>query len=236
MSLTEFPEELILLISDYIYSNIDMVRLRICCRYFKEIGDKWGYIKHIKFGWDTDMMNFVHLNGFHSKFIQILEMDRINNPIPWIPCRWPKHVIFNECVMRTKLINPPLSNTENLTIKQPYFCKNKLKINWSKIPNLKHLNIHSYDMEFEGLDKCKNIKTICIDLHNNSEIPDWICNFPKLEILISSCLCKKPLHFISNNFKICLIPKMKKFTSNSKFIPELHLNANPNEYINVSSF
>jgi hypothetical protein len=230
------PEDLILEIRDFINNNNDMISLRTCCKYFKKIADKWGYIKYINFGMHTNVMNFVNLYGEHRKCIISLNIEHMNYPIPWIPGEWPKKVSFSNCYLGNKFIDPPESKTDSLCIIQTNNYRNRLKINWNKLTKLKYLYVETYDIEFKDLEKCKNLEVLCINLYNkNVKVPDCIQNFRKLKRVLISCKkIDKSLHFVSKNLKVCLVDKNKKFTSDSKLVPKFQLE-NIHEYVNVSA-
>lgn len=187
MSLKFLPEELILFIMEGINTNKDMIALVTTCKSFWKLGKKYGYIRSIKFGMQTDYMNFIHLYYRRNDFLHRLTMENMDKPMSWIPKAWPKEMIFNKCILDRKLIDPPLSPTETLVISHLHRhldYNNVLKINWSKIPNLRVLDVYAPDMEFTGIEQCQKLETVRINLINpHTKVPAFLANLPKLRTI-----------------------------------------------------
>ena len=222
MSFLIFCDDLLLNIFKFLMHNNDMIALRCCCQETKKITDVHGYIRTITFGMHTNFMNFLQLYDTSVNSIYKLTMEYMNDPIIWIPSKWPRNMIFTNCTMGNKLIDPPKSKTEILQIIDNW--PSILQINWKKLPQLKELYINVSDFNFEGLEYCQQLTTICINLCNrNRKVPKWIGNFPNLKIIMLNLYTDDNYHFISPNLEVCLIPKNKSFTSISKIVPKNHL-------------
>ena len=232
---TAICNDLLPCILRHLTTNKDMKAMRCTCKYLKEHTDQYGYIRNIVFGLNSDYMNYISLYNHNRASIYMLTMDSLTDPVPWIPSRWPETMIFNNCQMGNTQINPPTSPTKILRISDftpSHFpmlvgAPNILKINWTKLPQLREVYIRSPDMILDGMQACTHLETICIDLQNkNRPVPQWIGNFPKLKIIMINMATEGTYHFISPTLKICLIPKKTPFTSISKIVPPKHLKDN----------
>lgn len=235
MSLENIPDELILYIWEFVETNKDMVSLVSTCIRFQNLGKKFGYIKSITFGMHTDFMNFIELYYKRNYFLQRLTMENMINPMHWIPAAWPKEMIFNRCCMGNGLIDPPPSPTEILIIRDLHRTthSNVIKINWNKLKKLRVLDIYAPDMDFAGLDICKELQVVRIDLNNRRRLlPAFISHMPELQTIAVTCQADKAMHFVSDKLRICFIPKRHEFTSESRLVPKRHLEVN-SEYLNI---
>ena len=192
MSLEILPDELILHIWGFVKTNKDMVSLVSTYRRFRNLGKKFGYIKSLRLGMHTNFMNFIELCYRRNDFLQRLTIENINEPMPWIPVVWPKEMIFNRCFMGSKLVDPPPSPTETLIVRDLNRHKHHhtLKINWCKLEKLRVLDIYALDIDFTGLDKCKELEIIHIDLYKRPILPSFLAHMPKLNII--ECGVSKP--------------------------------------------
>lgn len=237
MSLDFLPEETILHIWEYVQTNKDIIALISTSRRFQKMGKTFGYIKSITVGMNMDFMNFIELYHKHNKFLQRLTIENMSNPTYLIPTSWPKEVIFNRCFMGNSLIDPPQSLTEILIIQDFNRTRNSpniLKINWNKLNKLRILDIYTTDIDFTGLDACKNLEIIRIDLDKKRLFPSFFAHMPKLHTIAVNCQSDTELHFVSNKLTNCFIPKKRKFTSESIIVPKKHLEIDF-EYFNIQS-
>jgi len=238
MFLATLPEDLLIhIMENPCLKNKDMIAIIRLSKSFLKLAKKVGYIKSIIFGMHTDYMNFVQLYHRRNYFLRSLTMENMDNPTLWIPKKWPKEIFFNRCNMGNNLIVPPLSPTETFIIKDLERHKNNniIKINWSKLPNLKIIDIYASDLDFTGLEYCTKLEVIRIDLRNTARcLPDFISRLENLSILAVSCKTTEPLNFLSKKLKICYVPKLRQFTSLSNIVPHKHLSVTF-EYINLQS-
>jgi len=107
----------------------------------------------------------------------------------------------------SSIINPPLSlKTEKLHI---YNSKeSKIRIEWTKFPNLKSLYIDCYDIELKGIEKCKKLETIFIQV-KNMVINDLsnIGSLTNLRYFISNFKVQNITTFYSQYLTQCLVEK-----------------------------
>ena len=85
------PEDLLLIIWKYLSTNKEVIALYRTCKYFKEIGDRSGYLRHLRLNLDSDIRNWHSLQGKHTGSVVSLSVNRMIRPIPWIPGKWPKN-------------------------------------------------------------------------------------------------------------------------------------------------
>ena len=233
------PYELILEIWGYVSGNSDMVALRLCNKYAKETGDKYGYIKHLELSMDAHYMNLVKIwNGLNLMALQSLSVRGFRSPANWIPFSWPKQVSFVNCPMGANILSPPSYNTTNLSISDSGI--GILKVDWNKFPNLRKLSVNYYSMDIESLKVCRKLEHLSLSLRKRGEkLPTWIADLPRLTTLRSNLKPKGKMHFTSNLLKICLVPKRRvcvgnrvlpcsmsccqRFTAVSRLVPEQHL-------------
>ena len=216
-----------------------MVNLRTTSKYFKRLGDKYGNIKHLKYNINTNFFSFLVLYD-KAKSLDSLEIEHVQCPFNFIPADkvWPKEISFSYCTLDSKRFSPPLSKTESFTYINN-FCRNPwinniLRIDWNKLPNLKTLVVRARRMEFEGLQNCKGLQRIIIELDDETILPEWIATLPDLRELITNCKTSKNLHFVSENLSVCLLSTKHRLSTLSRKLPQQHLLDNSN--INISAF
>lgn len=226
----EIPEDIHKYIWNKIDNNVDTLSLMETCKYFYKNGTNWGYIKTILFDISSDVIKYINMYHKAVKSLKRLEIRNLHDPITWITYRrWPETVIFNNCNMSCKIIDPLPSITEKLIIRENRHIHNgkMLHINWCKFPKLRVLDIYTYNINLEGIEDCKDLEVICIDVSMmNIKIPTCFANFQNLTFLVTNMYSDIPLHFVSKKFKFCSMPKKTNFSSNSKIIPENHLKKN----------
>jgi hypothetical protein len=225
----QIPDEILVYILEFLPTNADMISVTSTCRIFKNIGREFGYCKTILFGGNSNYLNMSNYYHPRNWFLTTLTIEKLDNPMAWIPMKWPKEMLFNCCALGSKLIDPPVSNTELLVIQDLNRNSNKdvIKINWCKLPKLRILDIYSNDIDFTGLDLCKDLEIIRIDVKNYARnLPDFVQDFQFLKTLAVSCSSKSSLHFVSTKLRRCFVPKTKEFTATSQFVPIRHLHIN----------
>jgi len=248
MSLEKLPKDLILVIWAFIRSNKSMTSLVTSCKYFKKVGDTYGYIK----SYDLDLNNYYFLRKLLSKnifFDKFITRD-ISRPSIMLNDKagWPRVVVFD--IGRddygfgyTNVIKPPLSpKTEVLKIsidKRYVGLTTPLTVIWCMFPNLKVLDIEVINVHLSGLIGCKKLEKIKINISGPVApiLPDFISSLPNLKILATNCRTTKPLHFISKKLQVCHVDKTLPFTSDSIIVPDRHLQchrrSSPYSYINL---
>ena len=204
------PDEMILEIWDWLFSNKDMVALRSCCTQFKILGDKHGYLRHLDLSMDADFMNLMVLWGKHNlKGLRSLCVSGFNSPGPWIPFPWPMHTLFSNCRMGSSMISPPLSPTTELRVTD--YGVGTLRMDWSKVPKLRLLELHAYDADLSGLVLCQGLEHLRLYLKTGKKgLPGWVANLPNLTTIQTNLVPETKMHFRSKRLRICLVPKRKR--------------------------
>lgn len=208
--MNELPDDVILEIWEWLFSNKDMISLRSCCKRFKNLGDRYGFIRHLNLSMDSDYMNLILIWGNQNlKGVRSLCVNGLTSPAHWIPFKWPQHMLFVQCNMGRSLITPPLSPTTELRITD--YSHGTLRIDWSKLPKLKLLEIYVYDVDFTGLEQCTGLEYLKIYLKTGQKtLPGWIANLKNLVSLSSNLFPETKMHFVSKKLQICLTPKRQK--------------------------
>ncbi len=211
-SLLLFPDETIIKIWDCLSSNKDMVALRSCCKQFKALCDEYGYIRHINLSMNADYMNLLFLrnSGRHNlKGLRYLSVSGFNSPAHWIPFPWPMHTIFTNCRMGASLISPPLSPTTELRVID--FGRGILRMDWSKVPKLRYLELQVYDADISGLVSCQGLEHLQLYFKTGKkELPTWVADLPNLVTIQTNLVPEGKMHFQSKKLRICLVPKKRR--------------------------
>lgn len=227
MLFQELPGDILKYIWDIIDNNTDTLSLMRTCNYFRRNGKKWGYIKTISFDISSDVINYINMYNKAVKSLKKLEIANIYDPISWITYRrWPRTVIFNNCNMGYRTIDPLPSITESLVIHENRHLHDgkMLHINWCKFPKLRVLDIYTYNIDLIGIENCKELEIVRIDIELMDRIlPKCFATFQNLTFLATNMCSEITLHFVSKKLKFCSVPKKQDFTSDSKIIPENHL-------------
>lgn len=223
MSLLISNEDIVTAIWDNIETNQDMVSLRLCCKTMYNLTEKYGYIKHLELTPQLSYVKFIQLS-IKSNNLQSLLVSRIDNPIIWIPFSWPKKIVFNHCHFNGNLIVPPNGScTEELHINSNF----PINFDFSKLPELKIIDINTLDMNTESLIHCKKLEIINIYLKgvnssnttSKKQLPTCISKLSNLKILNANLEAKDSLHFVSNKLIQLIFYKKKKCTTESISIP-----------------
>jgi hypothetical protein len=227
-------DDLIIYMWRQIFTDNERILLVKTCKFFKKMKKKIGYLKHIEIKNMEIFIPFVKYFRHTKFFLEKLIICNVDNPILWLSdVPWPKQVVFNNCILYNKLYKIVKSYTETLEIIDFNRCKHNhlIQIDWGKLPHLKVLDIQVYDINLEGLEHCKQLELIRIDLELERYLPSFIPELVNLRGIATTCFANKQYHFVSNKLKVCIVPKKYIFTTNSVFVPIKHLQT---EYINVN--
>jgi hypothetical protein len=210
-----------------IYLLNDVKKIRLTCKKCLDITNTYGYIHSIYFGMNTSYTSFINLNTQSMRSLKKLHMDCITDAPLWIPYKWPEKIIFTNCSMGYKQIDPPISPTLSLSIKDN-FSTYITDINWEKIPDLEELYIDTFNCDFKDLVKyCPNLIVVSIFLKiKQPNLPENIDKLKKLSILNTDIPATTAHHFISPHLRECIVRKSIPFTSVSKLIPLRQLEIN----------
>lgn len=160
MSLISLPDELILHIWTFIYTNKDMNIMVSTCKSLKQLDEQC--IKSIELTTSSDCKKL------YSKysFLDRLTMIGLKYPMSCIQIEWPRVMKFDNCWV-SQLKSLFSEKTEILSISM-YKNKNvnsMIQVDWGKIPNLKVLYVNAPDIDLRGLEVCKNLEIIYIELY-----------------------------------------------------------------------
>ena len=173
MRLDIFSDDLILHIFKFVSSNEDMISLIGTCKYFKKLGNEFGYLKYINVKGYKNFIKFIKFYFTPNDFLQSVSIKDIDNPIRWMIERpWPKEMIFTNCLIGNDLVDIPESPTEKLIIRD---CTNRstIHIDWQKLPKLKILDIQANDIDFVGREMCKELDIVRIGLGVDKYLPNF---------------------------------------------------------------
>ncbi len=152
-----------------------------------------------------DFEKFFNVYYYHKK-LKIFNIYRMCNPHTWLHIEWVNCIYMHYCKF-SSIINPPLSlKTEKLHI---YNSKeSKIRIEWTKFPNLKSLYIDCYDIELKGIEKCKKLETIFIQVKNMviNDLTD-IGSLTNLRYFISNFKVQNITTFYSPYLTHCIVEK-----------------------------
>jgi hypothetical protein len=231
MSLLNFSEDLILKIWQMIKNDNIMCSLVLGCKQFRDIGFKFGWLHSIHFKHNDNLNEFIKfysrpniflsrfkITGMFDPYLTVLGYNKI----------WPKEIEFERCSI-SNFDNIPVSPTERLIIRDLQRRRSggpTITVNWSSLPNLKVLDIYAPDLDFNGMELCKNLEIIRIDLDRIRFLPVFFANFPNLELIATTCVAIERFHFLSKKLRVCIVPKKYDFISDSLLVPKSHLEIN----------
>lgn len=205
----QIPKELLCIIIEFLPQQ-DSVNFISSCKSVNIVGMTNGYIKHLSNSYTTDMMHFIKLACKHQRTIQSLWLTGLDNPQNWIPISWPKQVVIETCTIYTKIDPLLVSSTENLKISS---VNGNIEINWLKFPKLKKLNLYVTDINFNGIENCKDIEHIFIEVKTRTSLPDCIGHFQNLIHLITNCALLKKTHFVTRKLSSCVTLNDQEYTT-----------------------
>ena len=207
MSLRIFSEDLILKIMEIVKDDNIRCAIVLTCKEFRDIGFKFGWLRAIHFKSGDNLFNFIK---FYSRRNDFLERIKISNIIEsgmsvldFIE-PWPKEIEFEGFYINH---NIPVSPTEKLVIRDLHRHRTgalAVKIKWESLPNLKFLDIYAPDINFEGLELCKNLEIVRIDLDRIRFLPIFFTELSNLQVIATSCKFSHPMNFLSKKLKICV--------------------------------
>jgi hypothetical protein len=226
MSLTHIPDELINKIWKFIDCDKTLNVLFKICKKFRKISIEYNWPRSIKINRNTFIPDFIHFYTTTNILIDVLLIEGLDS-ICWLQdIPFPKKIIFERCKIDNNFLNVTTEQiTEILIIEDLHRNKmyEPIYINWTMFPRLKMLDIYAPDINFDGLENCKDLEVVRIDLDKEKELPKFFEKFQNLSLFATSCFASEPFHFVSKKIKGCFILKSHKFTSESSLVPESHL-------------
>lgn len=230
MSLRIFSEDLVIKIMR-IVDDKTRCAIVLTCKEFRDIGFKFGWLRSIYFKRGDNLFNFIKFYSRPNIFLERIKFSAViesNMSVLDLIEPWPKELEFEGCYMGSNN-NIPVSPTERLVIRDLHRHRTggvAVKIKWESLPNLKILDIYAPDINFEGLELCKNLEIVRIDLDRIRFLPIFFTQLENLQVIATSCISFQPMHFLSKKLKICMVSKTYIFSSESELIPKSHLNLN----------
>ena len=233
MFLSFFSEDLVLKIWKLVKDDKIRCSLVLSCKEFRNIGFKFGWLRAIHFKRNNNLLDFVEFYCRPNIFLERIKISDVNDPhMSVLNCidPWPKEIEFERCCIGSKNhINSSVSPTERLVIRDLNRHRTggiAVRVNWASLPNLKILDIYAPDINFEGLEMCKNLEVVRIDLDRIRFLPVFFADFSNLQVIATTCISYESMHFLSKKLKICMVPKKHVFSSDSLLVPKSHLSLN----------
>lgn len=182
--LTYLNQDMIDIIISFLETNKDLLFLRYTSNFFYKVTNKYGFLKKIHIGMNQDLGNLFYLSSNKVKYLDSIYFNCLVDPLNFFPNIWKKNMVFEHCSFNHVIVPQKNNKTTNLCIKDFHRNKNKnrLKIDWLKLKNLKHLYVYSWDLDINGLSACKNLKTIYIDIIcKKRKLIEYILTFPNID-------------------------------------------------------
>lgn len=158
------PKDIITYIISFL-ENKDTRKLINTCNFFYKHGKKYGYLTYLKATSNTDMLYFYNLFLEHYNCVTTIEINGIKNPQLLLP-KFVQNINFNHCYI-SKYLDPgkQIYQTKKIRIRDYNRYKNKqtLRVNWSRFPNLKELDLYVYNVDLTGIKVLKKLKNIRIN-------------------------------------------------------------------------
>jgi hypothetical protein len=159
MSFSRLPDYILMIIMEYIRDNTTSITFVSLCRYTKTLFYKYGFIKHISIGPHDSIFDICISAANHKNTLNLISICYRRDPQHFI-FFWPKRVFFNWCTTKDKLNPTKETQTEELFLLNDR--NSAVQINWNKFKNLKRLELTGWNVDFKGIDVCKNLKSIQI--------------------------------------------------------------------------
>lgn len=229
MSLNIFSEDLVLKIMEIVDDKIRCA-IVLTCKEFRDIGLKFGWLRAILFKRGDNLFNFIKFYSRPNIFLERIKFSGVIEPdisVFELIEPWPKELEFEGCYIGSN--NTQVSPTERLVIRDLHRHRTggvAVNVKWESLPNLKFLDIYAPDINFEGLELCKNLEIVRINLDRIRLLPLFFTQLLNLQVIATSCISFQPMHFLSKKLKICIVSKTYIFSSESELVPKSHLNLN----------
>ena len=164
MFIINSSKEILLYIMSFL-DNKNNTNLVKSCNSLYRHGKKHGYLTYIKATNNRDLTYFKNILLKHSECLTTIEMNGFENPHLLLH-RFVCNIKFDRCSI-SKYVDPgkQIYQTEKIRLKDYHRYKNKqtLKVNWSRFPNLKELDLYVYDVDLTGIEQLKKLKHININ-------------------------------------------------------------------------
>jgi len=159
--------------------NNSSVSIINTCTFFNKFCKENGYATKITNN-NIDKFEFIHRCILHSKTLSTINMNGHINPHLWISM-FKENMIFTHCSFPSRISckEKNCNVTKCLTITDYHRYTNKivLRIDWSIFPNLEKLVLYVFDVDLNGIENCKKLKTGKINtLKNKTTIEKLLQN------------------------------------------------------------
>lgn len=150
------------------------------CTFFNKFSKNNGYATKITNNNNINEFEFIKRCIAHSKTLSVIHINGYINPHLWVPM-FKETMVFTHCSFPSKIFNrdKKYNLTKCLTITDYHRYTNKivLRIDWSILPNLEKLVLYVFDVDLNGIENCKKLKTCKINtLKNKTTIEKLLQN------------------------------------------------------------
>ena len=142
MQISSLPNVIISKVFEYLLAD-EIRNLTQCNREIYNTICGLSFLKEIVYKYDDNILGFYTACSRHSKTLQFLEVDGMDDPCAWI-CTWPKRVILTRVTTPYTPLNPyDITDTVDLTFLDPHIYQHgrDLQINPIKFPKLQKLTV-----------------------------------------------------------------------------------------------
>lgn len=148
MSIADLPEDIITMIIDRLDNPVSFIKTN---KRLYNIGQRYGYVKHIVHRWDDNLWKLATVDIFrHSHTLKSLSLEYVEDPHIWFCSHYPETIILIDCKI-TRV----------------------LKFTGNDVKNIKRLYIH-INRNRLGLQKDYEYQ---IDISNLSYLQDYKINY-----------------------------------------------------------
>lgn len=139
------------------------------CTFFYKFSKENGYATKITNN-NINEFEFIRRCILHSKTLSTINMNGYVNPHLWVPM-FKENMIFTHCSFPSRIFyrDKNCNITKHLTITDYHRYTNNivLSIDWSIFPNLEELILYVFDVDLNGIENCKKLKTCRINTLKN---------------------------------------------------------------------
>ena len=168
-SFSKLPDDILLLIRDYIADNKTLHNLSMTCKYVNTLYTQHGYLKnlyvtHVR----CSMSSFLQMNVKHILTLNTISFANFFDPHYWIMGNWAKTVYFMNCTFSKGKLAPLFNtNVENLYLE----CNKDIKItiDFKNFKNLRKLYLYCHDVVLQNIDSCTKLENINISVNTRSK-------------------------------------------------------------------
>lgn len=131
------------------------------CTFFYKISKNNGFATNINNN-NMNEFEFIQRCILHSNTLSTINMNGYVNPHLWVPV-FKESMIFTHCSFPSRIFDRQknCTITKCLTITDYHRYTNKivLRIDWSIFPNLEKLVLYVFDVDLNGIENCKKLKS-----------------------------------------------------------------------------